>query len=78
MHPIIYERHTAVYVYVSHNSLQDFKDVFHLFLTNIVKNIPETATLLLAKNKRANTLTSTNYSFLKVVHRYTAVIKRKN
>lgn len=43
-----------------------------------MRNIPETATLLLAKNQRANTLTSTNYSFLKVVHRYAAVIKREN
>lgn len=41
-----------------------------------MKDIPEIATLL-AKSKRA-TLTSTNYSFLKVAHRYTAVIKREN
>lgn len=55
-----------------------FKDVFHLFLTNIMKNILETAIRLLAKNEKANTLTSTDYSLLKVVHRYTVVIKREN
>lgn len=55
-----------------------FKDVFHLFLTNIMKNILETAIRVLAKNEKANTLTSTDYSLLKVVHRYTVVIKREN
>lgn len=66
MHPITHESHSAVYGYVSHKWLPEFYDAFRLFLTNIIKNIPEIATLL-EKNKRANnTFTSTNYSFVKV------------
>lgn len=65
-HPITHKSHSAAYGYVSHKRLPEFYDAFHLFLTNIIKNIPEIATLL-AKNKRANnTFTSTNYSFVKV------------
>lgn len=46
------------------------------FSIKIMKGSPEIATLL-AKTTRA-TLTSTNYAFLKVAHRHTAVIKREN
>lgn len=66
MHPITHESHSAVYGYVSHKQLPEFYNAFRLFFKNIVKNIPEIATLL-AKNMRANnTFTSTNSSFVKV------------
>lgn len=66
MHPITHESHSAVYGYVSHKQLPEFYNAFRLFFKNIIKNIPEIATLL-AKNMRANnTFTSTNYSFVKV------------
>lgn len=50
MHPIIYERVTqqCTYVFLMVD-YKVFKDVFHLFLTNIMKNILETAIGLLAK-----------------------------